>query len=338
MVAGTTDAAAELTDDPIPTAADVDFIIDALNDVLETPLTRDDVLSVWAGLRPLVRDPSAGASTSKLSRQHVITASPTGLVSVMGGKFTTYRSMGEEAIDKVRETHPKLAAKSDETSPTRNMLLQGAFLETKKYQRLRLVLITGFGMSAETADYLIQNYGDRARVIAAMSARQAQEELAAATALPAHVALTRALARLLSPSAIYGNAVAAVKYLNPLDWARWYWQPEYQRAALKKMKRDARELDRMDRERNLHDDPAVVDEDGMVMTPLEAEEAKKAHREAKAEQRRNERCSPEERERRRSESLDDKRRGVYHIKPISFDRPAPRGSRVKVRRRLTIEI
>jgi glycerol-3-phosphate dehydrogenase len=82
---------------PAATAADIDYILEHVNKVLRVPLTREDVEGVYAGLRPLL----AGESdqTSKLSREHVVAHTAPGLVVVAGGKWTTYRVMGKDAID-----------------------------------------------------------------------------------------------------------------------------------------------------------------------------------------------------------------------------------------------
>ena len=69
-----------------------------------------EVLSVWSGLRPLVR--KGGGKTSKLSRDHTILVSKTGMITVTGGKWTTYRKMGEDTIDRASEVHGLRAAKS----------------------------------------------------------------------------------------------------------------------------------------------------------------------------------------------------------------------------------
>ena len=78
---------------PAATAADIDYLLEHVNKVLERPLTRDDVEGVYAGLRPLL----AGESdqTSKLSREHVVAHPVPGLVVVAGGKWTTYRVMAQ---------------------------------------------------------------------------------------------------------------------------------------------------------------------------------------------------------------------------------------------------
>ena len=77
---------------------EVDFILSTAGQYLVKAPTRDDVLSVFAGIRPLVRATN-NASTASLSRDHVIHIDRSGLVSVMGGKWTTYRHMAEDCVD-----------------------------------------------------------------------------------------------------------------------------------------------------------------------------------------------------------------------------------------------
>jgi glycerol-3-phosphate dehydrogenase len=77
--------------EPAASRADIDYLIGQANRVLKTPLTRDDVLGVYAGLRPLLTGESE--STSRLSREHVVAQPVPGLVLVAGGKYTTYRLM-----------------------------------------------------------------------------------------------------------------------------------------------------------------------------------------------------------------------------------------------------
>ncbi|MGN6598556.1 MAG: glycerol-3-phosphate dehydrogenase/oxidase [Actinomycetes bacterium] len=82
---------------PAATAADIDYLLEHVNKVLETPLTREDVEGVYAGLRPLLAGESE--STSKLSREHAVASPAPGLVVVAGGKYTTYRVMAKDAVD-----------------------------------------------------------------------------------------------------------------------------------------------------------------------------------------------------------------------------------------------
>ncbi|CAN5341210.1 glycerol-3-phosphate dehydrogenase/oxidase [soil metagenome] len=95
---GTTDTDWDLDKaHPAATAADIDYLLKHVNEVLAVPLTRDDVEGVYAGLRPLLAGESE--QTSKLSREHVVAHSVPGLVVVAGGKWTTYRIMAKDAID-----------------------------------------------------------------------------------------------------------------------------------------------------------------------------------------------------------------------------------------------
>ncbi|MEW6472772.1 MAG: glycerol-3-phosphate dehydrogenase/oxidase [Actinomycetota bacterium] len=99
-------------DDPQCTAADIDYLLGALNAWVTRPVGRHEVLGTWAGLRPLVGGPPPGAGddhgrdrppppskTADLSRRHAIRVAPSGLVTIVGGKLTTYRAMAEDTVD-----------------------------------------------------------------------------------------------------------------------------------------------------------------------------------------------------------------------------------------------
>lgn len=100
-------------DKPGCTAADVDYLLDAVNALTTSSLTRADVTAVWAGLRPLLAPSGTGkqsARTADLSRRHTVRTSPTGLVTVTGGKLTTYRKMAEDAMAEVMKALPDRAS------------------------------------------------------------------------------------------------------------------------------------------------------------------------------------------------------------------------------------
>jgi glycerol-3-phosphate dehydrogenase len=82
---------------PAATRKDIDYLLEHVNSVLATPLTNDDIEGVYAGLRPLLAGESE--STSKLSREHAVARVSPGLVAIAGGKYTTYRVMGADAVD-----------------------------------------------------------------------------------------------------------------------------------------------------------------------------------------------------------------------------------------------
>lgn len=97
---GTTDTAwYEPVDVAAPNAADIAYVLDHVNAVLETDLSRDDIIGTWAGLRPLLQPVDAQeAASSKVSREHTVMRLARGLTAVAGGKLTTYRSMSEDAV------------------------------------------------------------------------------------------------------------------------------------------------------------------------------------------------------------------------------------------------
>ncbi|MFE6227187.1 glycerol-3-phosphate dehydrogenase/oxidase [Streptomyces sp. NPDC057854] len=97
-IIGTTDTDWDLDKaHPAASSADIDYLLEHVNTVLATPLTRDDVEGVYAGLRPLLAGESD--ATSKLSREHTVAHPVPGLVVVAGGKYTTYRVMAKDAVD-----------------------------------------------------------------------------------------------------------------------------------------------------------------------------------------------------------------------------------------------
>ena len=95
---------------PAATKADIDYILDRVNEVLATPLTHADIDGVYAGLRPLLAGESE--ETSKLSREHVVASPAPGLVAIAGGKYTTYRVMAADAIDAAAQYTPARVAPS----------------------------------------------------------------------------------------------------------------------------------------------------------------------------------------------------------------------------------
>ncbi len=122
-----------LTDEPVdgpipavPTApeSDVDFLLSVAATVFERPPTRADVLGSFAGLRPLIDSPgvATGSRSADLSRQHAVLTGPTGVITVVGGKLTTYRRMAADAVDAAVEAAGLAAG----PSRTRALPLVGA--------------------------------------------------------------------------------------------------------------------------------------------------------------------------------------------------------------------
>jgi glycerol-3-phosphate dehydrogenase len=120
LLVGTTDVATEETPaEPTASAAEIRFLLEHINQYLVEPSNPGDILSTFAGLRPLVRAPKA-KSTATLSRDHYIEVSPGGLISVVGGKWTTFRKMAEDAVDcaiKVANLPPRNCVTAEQPIP-----------------------------------------------------------------------------------------------------------------------------------------------------------------------------------------------------------------------------
>lgn len=101
VVIGTTDTHVDHIDlEPLPLAEEIHFVLEHFNRYTNAAITKDDVLSVFVGLRPLVRSANAGSNISSLlSRDHTLVVSPSRMVTITGGKWTTYRKMAEDAVN-----------------------------------------------------------------------------------------------------------------------------------------------------------------------------------------------------------------------------------------------
>jgi glycerol-3-phosphate dehydrogenase len=101
VVIGTTDTHVDHIDlEPLPLAEEIHFVLEHFNRYTNASITKEDVLSVFVGLRPLVRSANAGSNISSLlSRDHTLVVSPSRLVTITGGKWTTYRKMAEDAVN-----------------------------------------------------------------------------------------------------------------------------------------------------------------------------------------------------------------------------------------------
>lgn len=100
LVVGTTDTIREKAKmEPRPLAKEIDFILETAADFLVKAPTRGDVLSVFAGLRPLAAPKEGSTKTKEISRSHKIIVSDSKLITLTGGKWTTYRKMGEDTVD-----------------------------------------------------------------------------------------------------------------------------------------------------------------------------------------------------------------------------------------------
>ncbi|KAK9451537.1 FAD dependent oxidoreductase-domain-containing protein [Limtongia smithiae] len=156
-LAGTTDAPTAVAKDPVPTEEEIDWILKEIRGYLSSDITvkRDDVLAAWTGIRPLVRDPAA-KSTESLVRNHLVTVSESGLVTVAGGKWTTYREMAQDTVD---ACVTKFGLTPKAPCSTKTLLLNGAH---GYRSTLHVHLIQAYGIETDIAKHLAANYGDRA--------------------------------------------------------------------------------------------------------------------------------------------------------------------------------
>ncbi len=120
-IIGTTDTDWQFDlDHPSTTRADIDYLLEWVNTMLSEPMTRDDVVAAYAGLRPLLGGDAE--ETAKLSRKHMVWRSAPGLISIAGGKYTTYRLMARDAVDMAAQELPFAV----DASRTEDQLLLGA--------------------------------------------------------------------------------------------------------------------------------------------------------------------------------------------------------------------
>lgn len=152
---GTTDNESPILENPKPSENDIDFLLETVAPYYKTPPTKADILSQWTGLRPLVSDPTQN-ETASISREHVIDVSPSGLISIAGGKWTTYRKMAEEVVDKAIEAG-NLNTRSD--SRTEDMMVAGADGFSLEYAD---ELAVKHVLPLPIAYHLADSYGDRA--------------------------------------------------------------------------------------------------------------------------------------------------------------------------------
>jgi glycerol-3-phosphate dehydrogenase len=152
-IIGTTDTDWTLAKEhPAASSTDIDYLLEHVNSVLSSPLTREDVEGVYAGLRPLLSGESD--STSKLSREHIVGHPVPGLVVVAGGKYTTYRVMAADAVD---EAARSLDARVPD-SCTADLPLVGAAGYQALWNQRRSLAVTA-GIHVARVEHLLNRYG-----------------------------------------------------------------------------------------------------------------------------------------------------------------------------------
>jgi glycerol-3-phosphate dehydrogenase len=152
-IIGTTDTDWQLDRaHPAASQADIDYLLQQVNRLLADPLDRDDVVGAYAGLRPLLAGESD--STSKLSREHAVASPVPGVITVAGGKYTTYRVMAKDAVDAaVRELDARVPPSCTEVVP---------LLGAEGYRVLwnnRSLIAEETGLSQAWVEHLLNRYG-----------------------------------------------------------------------------------------------------------------------------------------------------------------------------------
>lgn len=164
---GTTDTSYTGTlENPVCTGEDVDYLLDAVNAVTTSALTRADITGLWAGLRPLLAPPDDGRHlserTADLSRRHSVRTSPEGVVTITGGKLTTYRKMAEDTLAQVV---PMLGSRpAVGKCRTKGLALRGAPRRGSRPP-------AGSGVDPAVLSHLHARYGTETAAVLAMAER-----------------------------------------------------------------------------------------------------------------------------------------------------------------------
>ncbi len=174
-IIGTTDSDWDLDyAHPAASSADIELLLQRVNSVLADPISREDICGVYAGLRPLVAgdDPSVSEQSAKLSREHAIARVVPGLVSVAGGKYTTYRVMaadtvelalGEVEVARGRKA-PKLPRRRRDAAARRTATLVTPLVGAAGYEERRRrhdEIGARVGLSRATVAHLLDRHGDQ---------------------------------------------------------------------------------------------------------------------------------------------------------------------------------
>jgi glycerol-3-phosphate dehydrogenase len=157
---GTTDAFSDEIDEPTVTIEEVHYLLDAANEAFPRAcLTTNDLRSVFAGVRPLAADPDEDAPPSHVSREHRLYEDPSGLVSVAGGKLTTYRGMGEAIVDRALQRLPAARRAALGPSRTADLPLRAGVFDLASFEA---ELCRRFGIEPKQSAHLARCYGARA--------------------------------------------------------------------------------------------------------------------------------------------------------------------------------
>jgi glycerol-3-phosphate dehydrogenase len=151
---GTTDTAIDTVSlEPVPFQREIDFVLDTAGQYLTRPPVRDDILSAWAGIRPLVKS-TGSPSTASLSRDHSIHIDQNGLLTVAGGKWTTYRHMAEDCVNQAA----LIAGLEDRDCVTRRLRIHGYHHHASRFGHLEV-----YGADAIAIEEMNRIHPERSR-------------------------------------------------------------------------------------------------------------------------------------------------------------------------------
>lgn len=168
--------------EPVALEKEVHFILNTMRQYMSTAPGEKDVLSVFAGLRPLAAPQKETGSTKEISRDHKLMVSPSGLITITGGKWTTYRKMGEETVNKAIETGGLASVNSN----TQNIRIHGCTIPSKTHMsvygtdeiNITRLIKENPAMGKRLVDYLPQTEGEVVWVVQHEMARTVEDVLA----------------------------------------------------------------------------------------------------------------------------------------------------------------
>jgi glycerol-3-phosphate dehydrogenase len=159
---GTTDAPAGIVEHPRAHEEEIEYVLRHVNRYFDLSVQRGDVLAAWSGLRPLVKF-DASANTAQQVREHLLMVSASGLLTMAGGKWTSYRGMAEEAVDRAI-----VSAGLRASSPCRTLDLKLVGAEHFSPD-IFLVLTRDYGLAEDIARHLQNAFGDQAPSVARLA-------------------------------------------------------------------------------------------------------------------------------------------------------------------------
>ncbi|MFV2081435.1 MAG: FAD-dependent oxidoreductase [bacterium] len=160
---GTTDEPSEVVEHPRPSKDEISYLLRHIGRYFDLKVSESDIKAAWSGLRPLIFDPKA-SDTAKLTRDHLIEQSPSGLITIAGGKWTTYRKMALEVVDHAVRRFSLKARTGSWTD--RIYIMGGADYDPQGGARLA----EKYALDTQVAWHLNRAYGDRADKVARIAA------------------------------------------------------------------------------------------------------------------------------------------------------------------------